>query len=90
MPEVELTAQRLLSVWWLMLWRGTIGAAILGFVAGAIAGAAVAILGHPEQSAVAGSYAGLAIGPFWGLLVIHMGLKKKYKDFRIGLLPLAT
>jgi hypothetical protein len=33
MREVELTAQRLLSIWWLILWRGSVGGALLGTAA---------------------------------------------------------
>jgi hypothetical protein len=87
MEELALTAHRLLSVWWLILWRGSIGGWILGFVAGGIAGFIMGATGHPELAAVAGAYAGLALMPFWGLLIVHMALKKRYKDFQIGLLP---
>jgi hypothetical protein len=59
MEELALTAQRLLSVWWLILWRGSLGGWILGFVAGGIAGFIVGAIGHPELAAVAGGYAGL-------------------------------
>jgi hypothetical protein len=90
MQEVELTAQRLLSVWWLMVWRGTVGGIILGAIAGALAGLTVAIMRRPELASVAGSFAGFAVMPFWGLLIVHMGLKKKYRSFRIVLVLPAT
>jgi uncharacterized membrane protein YeaQ/YmgE (transglycosylase-associated protein family) len=85
MQELELTAQRLLSVWWLLIWRGWIGGLIIGAVAGALAGIALAFLGHSEQGSIAGTFAGMAVGPFWGLLITHMALKKNYKNFRIAL-----
>jgi hypothetical protein len=85
MQEVELTAQRLLSIWWLILWRGSIGGAVLGVIAGGIIGFVLTIAGHPELVSVAASLASFAVAPFWGLLVVHMSMKKKYGDFRIVL-----
>jgi hypothetical protein len=85
MQEVELTAQRLLSVWWLILWRSSVGGMMIGFVIGGIAGFAVAIAGYANLASAAGSYAGLTIMPFWGLLIVHMTLRKNYKSFRIAL-----
>jgi hypothetical protein len=89
MQELELTAQRLLSVWWLLLWRGSLGGFVVGGIAGILAGFAIVLAGHPELASVSGGYAGLAVAPFGGLLVAHMSLKKKYKDFRIALMPLS-
>lgn len=86
MREVELTAQRLLSVWWLAIWRGGVGGVLLGAVAGGIAGFVIGYMGHPEFSAIAGGYASLAVAPFWGVLVLLMTFRKKYKDFRIALI----
>jgi hypothetical protein len=85
MQEVELTAQRLLSVWWLIFWRGTIGGMILGFLVGGIIGFVMAIAGSASLAAAAGGYAGLTVMPFWGLLVVYMALRKNYKGFRIAL-----
>jgi hypothetical protein len=81
MQEVELTAHRLLSVWWLKVWRGTLGGILVGVVAGGLAGFAVALGGHPELGATAGGFAGIALMPFWWLLIVHMGLNKKYEVF---------
>jgi hypothetical protein len=90
MREIELTMRRLLSVWWLLMWRGFLGAGILGSVASGIAGFAVGVAGHPENGATVGYYAGMAVSPFWGLLVIQMALTKKYHGFRIALLSTET
>jgi len=87
MQELELTMQRVLSIWWLLLWRWGIGGFIVGFIAGAVAGFLVTVLGHKELAVAAGGYAGLALSPFWGLLVVHMALKKKYSTFRLALVP---
>jgi hypothetical protein len=85
MQEVELTAHRLLSVWWLVVWRGTLGGILVGVMTGGLAGFAVGLGGYPELGAIAGGFAGIALMPFWRLLIVHMGLKKKYRGFRIAL-----
>jgi hypothetical protein len=61
---------------------------LLGAILGALAGIALAIMGHPELASLAGGFAGFALMPFWGLLVVHMALKKQYRSFRIALVPL--
>lgn len=86
MQEVELTAQRLLSIWWLIVWRSAVGGALLGFVVGALAGIVVGVAGHAEMGKLAGAYAGLIVWPFWSLLIVHMALRKRYRDFRVVLL----
>jgi hypothetical protein len=87
MHELEITFQRLASIVWLVLWRGTLGGFLAGAVAGALAGVAAAIAQRPELGAVAGGFAGLAVLPFWWFVVINMALKKRYADFRIALVP---
>jgi len=83
MHEVELSFQRLLSIWWLLLWRGLMLGTILGGAAGFVAGIMMALVGHRELGLIASGYAGLAVSPFAGLLVTHWALKKQYNDFRI-------
>ena len=90
MQELELTASRLLRVWWLFVWRGLVGGAVIGGFAGAVAGFAVAVFGHVELSGTAGGFAGVAVSPFWGLLVTQMAFKKKYSDFRLALVQAAA
>ena len=87
-PSASRTAlQPLPSVWWLMMWRGTLVGLVVGGTVGIIGGFLIALAGHPELGGIGGSIAGLIVGPFWWMLVVHMALKKKYKEFRIALVP---
>ncbi|MGD0143040.1 MAG: hypothetical protein ABSC92_07765 [Rhizomicrobium sp.] len=85
MQEVEVTGSRLLSVWWLVVWRGFVGGAVLGSIAGAIAGFVVAVIGHREWGIVAGAIAGYVLSIPWSVVVLRMALKKHYRGFRIAL-----
>ena len=64
MQESDITTSRVLSVYWLLLWRSLLGQVIFGAIAGGIAGLAVGIAGHPDYGRTAGFYAGAAITPF--------------------------
>ena len=88
MQELEPTWPRVLSVWWLISWRGMVGAVLLGAVAGFVLGIVVALLHLPEQViTLGGGVMGGIIGLVWVVVVIRMALRKKYGDFRIALLP---
>ena len=88
MQELEITWTRVLSVWWLYVWRGILGGMAIGFVAGAIVGVLASAMGHPEKGASLGGIVGFIIGIPWALVVLRMALVKKYKSFRIALVPL--
>ena len=86
--ELEKTWGRILSIWWLLLWRGLLGGFMVGAAIGFVIGIVGSILGYPQASRllviqVIAAPAGLA----WGLFVIRMALNKPYRDFRIALLP---
>jgi uncharacterized MnhB-related membrane protein len=87
MQELEATWGRVIAICWLIIWRGTLGAMILGGVLGFIIGFVGAILGFAQEatalSAIVGAIAGLA----WYAFVVRMALRKHYKDFRIALVP---
>src|SRR5262245_26520205 len=65
-PRATVNTQRLLSMWWLLAWRGNLG----GFVLGAIAGFVSQILFG--TGAIGGAVAGLLAGLAWNLVVIQM------------------
>jgi hypothetical protein len=84
MYEVELTWQRILSVWWLVTWRATVGSIVLGAVAGGCAGAAVTRLGHAGDARLAGAWAGRVVAIPWLFVVLKMAFQKRYRGFRIA------
>src|SRR6266700_1891941 len=101
MQELELTRKRLVSVWWLAVWRGSVGGALIGVICGVIGGVVAAIIiigiyGHASKDVFkrAGQIGGFVFTlPFallWGFTVLRMAFRKRYRDFRIALVPLDT
>ena len=94
MQELELTWGRTLKMWWVILWRGVLLTVPAGFAAGATIGALLMILKlpitqNPAEMRLAGGIAGyLASLPIF-LVVFRMAIRKRYKDFKVVLLPLA-
>ncbi|MBX9844794.1 MAG: hypothetical protein K2Z80_23595 [Xanthobacteraceae bacterium] len=86
MPELEATWRRVISVWWLLFWRGMLGSILLGAVAGFIVGFGAGILKIPFDPIYTGVL-GAIIGLAWILVVVRMALRKHYQDFRIVLAP---
>jgi len=88
MQELEPTWSRAIGVWWLIAWRGVVGAAIIGGVVGFIIGFIGALVGVPSSVlTVATSILGLGIGIVWMIVVVRMALRKHYGEFRIALVP---
>jgi hypothetical protein len=88
MQELEPTWSRALRIWWLLLWRGILGAALIGAVAGFVVGFIGGLTGVPTATItlVSGILGGL-IGIGWAIVVVRMALRKRYGDFRIVLVP---
>ena len=88
MQELEATWSRAVRVWWLIIWRGVIGAAILGGVIGFIIGFVGALLGLPSSAiGLTASLSGGVIGIVWMIIVVRMALRKQYSEFRLALVP---
>ena len=88
MQELEPSLPRTISVWWLIIWRGVLGAAIIGSIAGFIIGIVGAIVSvSPTTMAATGGFIGLPIGIVWMIIVVRMALRKHYRDFRLALIP---
>jgi hypothetical protein len=90
LDEVELTARRLLSVFWLFVWRGLVGGAVVGLVLGIIIAIVFRIAGiERDVWANALSFALCLIGGWtWSVGAMHMALTKRYRDFRIAIVGL--
>jgi ABC-type uncharacterized transport system permease subunit len=65
-----------------------LGALVIGFAVGFLLGFVLGALGVPlTQITPISGLAGLLGGVFWTLFCLKMALKKKYRDFRIILVP---
>jgi hypothetical protein len=88
MQELEVTLGRVFSVWWLLAWRGTLGAVLIGGVVGFIIGFVGALAGvRQETIASLSTIAGGLVGLGWAIVVVRMALRKHYGDFRLALVP---
>jgi hypothetical protein len=86
--ELEASLGRLLRIYWLFMWRSILGAVVIGFALGFILGLVLGALGVPlTQIRTISGVVGLVGGVFWALFCLKMALKKKYRDFRIMLVP---
>ena len=96
MQELEITWWRLVRIVWLIIWRATLGAVVVGFSGGGNAGFVIGVIegamGASREevisaSKVAGSVAGALVGLTCTLVAVRMALRKRYSDFRLALLP---
>jgi uncharacterized membrane protein len=88
MQELEPTWARAISVWWLIIWRGVVGAGVIGGVVGFIIGFVGGAVGASATAlSIGSSGAGLVIGTVWMVVVVRMALRKQYGDFRLALVP---
>jgi hypothetical protein len=88
MQELEPSWNRVIAVWWLIFWRGTLGGVLLGGVVGFIEGFIGGMLGaSPQSITLVTSISGGVVGFAWFIMVVRMALRKHYGDFRIALVP---
>ena len=89
--ELEPTFERTISVWWLLIWRGTICGALMGGMLGVVIGAVwYALQLSPENMQMVAKIAGGLVGLAWGFVVLRMALRKNYSGFRIALVPVVA
>jgi hypothetical protein len=83
MQELDVTWDRVIGVWWLLMWRSAVGIWALEMIAGFIG---VAIRRKPPDD-ITGFlfFGGLAAITIWPI-VIRMALRKQYQGFRIALI----
>jgi len=90
MQDVEPSWDKVLRIAWLLTWRGLLGGLAIGFLLGYTIDLGLGlVLGKvldPSASAVLKLVVLLAWWPF----VVRMALKKRYRDFRIVLIPHGT
>jgi hypothetical protein len=89
MQELEPTWSRAISVWWLIFWRGIVGAALIGGVVGFVIGFIGALAGvDAAVLTIVNGAIGLLIGTIWMIYAVRMALRKRYGGFRLALVPL--
>ena len=90
MNEAELTWNRSMRVWWLIVWRFMVGGAVLGAIVGVVLDLVIAQfqipVGNVGSRIITGIF-GLFISVVWSAYVVRMALKKHYSDFRFVLAP---
>ncbi|MEO8301371.1 MAG: hypothetical protein ABI608_06240 [Rhizomicrobium sp.] len=97
MTDLEPTGVRLAKIWWFMMWRGLLGGLLIGY------GTELTVIslfgvffGGVEKQAVqqiTNLTIPLIMTPVaivWSGYALRMALGKKFADFRIALLPLAS
>ena len=87
MSELEATPRRVLSVWWLLAWRAAAGAGLLGGIGGIIVGVVTIAIGHREWGPWTSAALGYLLSFPWSFVVVGMALRKRYRNFRIVLVP---
>lgn len=87
MVEVELSMERLIKIWWSLLWRGLLFCILAGFISGFIIGF-VSALAHVDRTiATLLSYiVGALISIPIGIWVVKLIIKKRFRDFHIALI----
>jgi hypothetical protein len=89
MQELETTWPRVLAVWWLIIWRGLVGAFLLGVALGATITLVGLLTGVPRElihsiNLLLGTLAGIV----FGIIAVRMALRKRYRGFRLALVPI--
>ena len=87
MQEVQPGWKEVAAITWLLIWRGALGGFAIGFVLGLIVNLVMGfafgkILGSQLNLSI-----GLIIALVWWPLVVRMALGKRYRGFRIALVP---
>ena len=88
MKELELTWKRVIAVWWLLAWRGTLGSMVLAAVSGGIDGGFEAAMGASSRAVtLTTSITAGVLDIIWVFIVLRMALRKHYSDFRLAAVP---
>lgn len=84
--ELELNLERLLNIWWSLVWRVLVGGFVAGFVVGGIGGFVLGLIGQsnliPAVVAVLSWLAAIPVS-IWAL---RASLLKKRSEYKIVLI----
>ena len=79
-PELSLTNRHVLSFWWLVMWRVTLGAGAISFLGSLITP-------HlPAHTKLAMPAVAVLLILAWEFWVLRMALTKRYRDFHIAVI----
>jgi hypothetical protein len=96
MDNLEITWERAIGIWWLIIWRMILGSIVLGIIFGFVAGFMIGLigtaLGLPHDSVASfNRFVVILVGSLtnivWGITVVRMALRKQYTGFRLALVP---
>lgn len=86
--SMDITFRRAGSVWWAIAWRMVVLSLGVGFVVGAIEGAIGVLLGMASPAIrILTALSGIVVSVPVGIYAVKLGLRKKYREFSICLLP---
>jgi multisubunit Na+/H+ antiporter MnhE subunit len=88
MQELDLTWGRTFAIWWLLTWRIALVSTLIGFLLGAVVGLVGVMAGvSPPLVRLVSAGLGLCVGIVWPIFVVRMAVAKRYRGFRIALIP---
>ena len=86
MQEIQPGWQQILSIFWLLIWRGALGGFVISFALGLALNLILALIFKIQFGTIANLLIGLVIGLIWWPFVVRMALRKEYRGFRIALI----
>lgn len=87
MQDVEPGWDKVLRIAWLLTWRGLFGGLAIGFLLGYVIDLALGLTWGKVLDPSASAIMKLVVLLIWWPFVVRMALKKRYRDFRIVLIP---
>jgi len=90
MQDVELGWDKVLRIAWLLTWRGLLGGLVIGFLLGYVIDLSLGLILGQVLDRTVGAVMKLVVLLVWWPFVVRMALKKRYRDFRIALIPHGT
>jgi len=87
MQENEVSLDKVLCIAWLLTWRGLFGGVAIGFLLGYIIDLGLGLSLGKVLDPSASALMKLVVLLVWWPFVVRMALNKRYRDFRIVLIP---
>ena len=87
MQDVDSGWDKVLRIAWLLTWRGLFGGLAIGFLLGYMVDLGLGLGWGKVLDPSANAMMKLVVLLVWWPFVVRMALKKRYRDFRIVLIP---